>query len=63
MSAYISNRTRTRDLLLEYSTIVPIRPRVGGLAMLYPWGNSHEFNPSQEIIGELLYNFAINSGF
>lgn len=39
---YISSRTRTRDLLLEYDIhIVPPRPRAAGLAMVYPWLNSN----------------------
>ena len=37
-----SNRTRTRDLLLEYDIhIVPPRPRAAGLSMVYPWINSN----------------------
>ena len=40
---YIDNRHRTRDLLLEYEpSIMPQRPRAGGLAMLYPWGNVND---------------------
>lgn len=40
---YIDNRHRTRDLLLEYEpTIMPLHPRAGGLAILYPWGNNNE---------------------
>jgi hypothetical protein len=40
---YKSNRTRTRDLLLEYDIrIMPPRPRAAGLAMVYPWLNSNK---------------------
>ena len=40
---YQSNRTRTRDLLLEYDVrIMPPRPRAAGLAMIYPWLNSNQ---------------------
>ena len=40
---YIDNRHRTRDLLLEYEpSIMPVHPRAGGLAMLYPWGNNND---------------------
>ena len=40
---YKSNRTRTRDLLLEYDLrIMPPRPRAAGLAMVYPWLNSNK---------------------
>lgn len=40
---YISNRRRTRDLLLEYDVhIMPPRPRTAGLAMIYPWLNSNK---------------------
>ena len=40
---YIDNRHRTRDLLLEYEpTIMPLHPRAGGLAIVYPWGNNNE---------------------
>ena len=40
---YISNRKRTRDLLLEYDVhIMPPRPRTAGLAMIYPWLNSNK---------------------
>ena len=39
---YKSNRTRTRDLLLEYDIrIMPPRPRAAGLSMVYPWLNSN----------------------
>lgn len=39
---YKSNRTRTRDLLLEYDLrIMPPRPRAAGLSMIYPWLNSN----------------------
>jgi hypothetical protein len=39
---YIDNRHRTRDLLLEYEpAIMPLHPRAGGLAMVYPWGNDN----------------------
>lgn len=39
---YKSNRTRTRDLLLEYDLrIMPPRPRAAGLSMVYPWLNSN----------------------
>ena len=39
---YLSNRQRTRDLLLEYDLrIMPPRPRQAGLAMIYPWLNSN----------------------
>ena len=37
-----SQRRATRDLLLEYdSVIMPPRPRAAGLAMIYPWLNSN----------------------
>ena len=40
---YIDTRHRTRDLLLEYEpTIMPLHPRAGGLAVLYPWGNNND---------------------
>ena len=40
---YIDNRHRTRDLLLEYEpSIMPLHPRAGGLAILYPWGNNND---------------------
>ena len=40
---YIDNRHKTRDLLLEYEpAIMPVHPRAGGLAMLYPWGNNND---------------------
>lgn len=40
---YIDTRHRTRDLLLEYdSSIMPLHPRAGGLAMVYPWGNNND---------------------
>ena len=40
---YIDTRHRTRDLLLEYEpSIMPLHPRAGGLAMVYPWGNNNE---------------------
>ena len=40
---YIDTRHRTRDLLLEYEpTIIPLHPRAGGLAVLYPWGNNND---------------------
>lgn len=43
---YKSNRTRTRDLLLEYDLrIMPPRPRAAGLAMVYPWLNSNSESP------------------
>ena len=39
---YISNRQRTRDLLLEYDIrIMPPHPRAAGLSMVYPWLNSN----------------------
>ena len=39
---YLTNRQRTRDLLLEYDVrIVPPHPRAAGLAMVYPWLNSN----------------------
>ena len=38
-------RRRTRDLLLEYDqSIMPPRPRAGGLPMVYPWGNDFDEN-------------------
>lgn len=38
-------RRRTRDLLLEYDqSIMPLRPRAGGLPMVYPWGNDFDDN-------------------
>lgn len=41
------NRHLTRDLLLEYdSRIMPPRPRAGGLAMVYPWGDVMPDNSS-----------------
>ena len=43
---YKSNRTRTRDLLLEYDIrIMPPRPRAAGLSMVYPWLNSNTEEP------------------
>ena len=40
---FVDNRHRTRDLLLEYEpSIMPVHPRAGGLAMLYPWGNIND---------------------
>lgn len=40
---YIDNRHKTRDLLLEYEpTIMPLHPRAGGLAIVYPWGNNND---------------------
>ena len=40
---YIDTRHRTRDLLLEYEpSIMPLHPRAGGLAMVYPWGNNND---------------------
>ena len=40
------NRHLTRDLLLEYDqAIMPPRPRAGGLAMVYPWGNANAEDP------------------
>ena len=40
---YIDARRRTRDLLLEYEpTIMPLHPRAGGLAIIYPWGNNND---------------------
>lgn len=38
---YISNRTRTRDLLLEYDLRLP-HVRTAGLGVIYPWLNSNE---------------------
>lgn len=35
---YISNRIRTRDLLLEYDArIMPPHPRAAGIGFIYPW--------------------------
>lgn len=40
---YIDARRQTRDLLLEYEpTIMPLHPRAGGLAIIYPWGNNND---------------------
>ena len=40
---YIDARRQTRDLLLEYEpTIMPLHPRAGGLAVVYPWGNNND---------------------
>lgn len=46
---YISNRERTRDLLLEYDHhIMPPRPRAAGLGLVYTWLNSNY--PSTDVI-------------
>ena len=37
----MSERRRTRDLLLEYDkAIMPPRPRVAGLSNVYSWGST-----------------------
>jgi len=37
----MSERTRTRDLLLEYDkAIMPPKPRVAGLSNIYSWGST-----------------------
>jgi len=42
---YISNRVRTRDLLLEYDRmIMPPRPRAAGLGLIYTWLNGNTPN-------------------
>lgn len=41
------SRHLTRDLLLEYDqAIMPPRPRAGGLAMVYPWGDFDSDSPT-----------------
>ena len=42
---YISNRIRTRDLLLEYDhVIMPPRPRAAGIGLIYTWLNGNTPN-------------------
>lgn len=55
----MSERARTRDLLLEYNkTIMPPKPRSAGLAYIYPWENL-----SLSIFSQQLFKLAENSGF
>ena len=52
-------RQRTRDLLLEYDTsIMPPRPRAGGLCVLYPRENT-----SLNVLNHQLYLLAVANGF
>lgn len=55
----MSERQRTRDLLLEYDiSIVPPRPRAAGLGIIYPWENFVVSNLAQQ-----LFLMAQKSGF
>ena len=55
----MSERARTRDLLLEYDkAIIPPRPRVAGLVSVYPWENL-----PISILSKQLFTLAANSGF
>ena len=41
----MSNRKKTRDLLLEYDqAIIPFRPRIAGLNYIYNWGSKVPLN-------------------
>ena len=54
-----TERIRTRDLLLEYDfSILPPRPRVAGLRMIYPWENE-----TVTSFTHLLYECAAASGY
>lgn len=56
---YISNRERTRDLLLEYDLrIAPPRPRAAGLAMVYPWESI-----GLSLLSDQIYSLAAKSGY
>jgi len=55
----MSERTRTRDLLLEYDkAIMPPKPRAANLKSIYPW----EILPLS-IFSQQLFNLAEKSGF
>lgn len=49
-------RKRTRDRLLEYD--LPLHPRTGGLAMVYPWEDNEKLALKKQI-----YDIATESGF
>jgi len=55
----MSERAKTRDLLLEYNkTIIPPKPRAAGLGSIYPWENL-----TLSIFSKQLFTLAENSGF
>jgi len=55
----MSERARTRDLLLDYNPIIiPPRPHSAGLGIIYPWENI-----SLSIFSQQLFKIAKNSGF
>lgn len=46
----MSNRSRTRDLLLEYDyNIMPPRPRAAGLGTIYAWGSEKITETSADV--------------
>ena len=49
-------RKRTRDRLLEYD--LPLHPRAGGLAMVYPWEDNEK-----RVLKKQIYDIAVESGF
>jgi len=52
-------RYRTRDLLLEYDySIMPVRPRTAGLAMVYPWESTN-----LRILNHQFYQMAVINGY
>lgn len=51
-------RRRTRDRLLEYDFSLPLHPRAGGLAMIYPWEDNEK-----RILRKQIYDIAVDSGF
>lgn len=51
-------RKRTRDRLLEYDFDLPLHPRAGGLAMIYPWEDNEK-----RMLRKQIYDIAIESGF
>lgn len=52
-------RYRTRDLLLEYDySIMPVRPRAAGLAMVYPWEST-----GLRILNHQFYQMAVANGY
>ena len=50
-------RKRTRDLLLEYD-LMPLHPRAGGLAMVYPWENNDKL-----VLQKQIFDMAKEHGF
>lgn len=55
----MSERTRTRDLLLQYDKInIPPKPQAVSLESVYPWENL-----SLSILSKQLFTLALKSGF